>query len=99
KTANVILGNAFDIPGLPVDTHVARLSQRLGLTSAADPARIEQDLAAIVPERDWTLFGLRLIYHGRAVCQARKPACDACALAEECPKVGLNAEPPLRKSS
>lgn len=89
KTANVILGNAFDIPGLPVDTHVSRLAGRLGLTESSDPVVIERDLTAIVARTEWTRFGLRLIYHGRAVCQARKPACDGCQLATLCPRVGV----------
>lgn len=97
KTANVILGNAFGIPGMPVDTHVARLSQRLGLSESADPVRIEQGLTALVPAKEWTAFGLRLIYHGRQVCHARRPSCESCALAEMCPRVGV--ELALRKSS
>src|SRR5687767_13491080 len=71
KTANVILGNAFGVAGLPVDTHVARLSQRLALTRHTQPELIEQDLCAVVAKKEWTLFGLRLIYHGRQVCDAR----------------------------
>lgn len=89
KTANVILGNAFDVPGLPVDTHVTRLSQRLGLTTNTTPERIEEDLTALVPRAEWTRFGLRLIYHGRQVCHARKPLCDGCALVELCPQLGV----------
>ena len=77
KTANVLLGNAFGVPGIPVDTHVARLSQRLGLTRSADPAKIEQDLNALLPRKEWTAFAHRLILHGRRVCHARRPACDA----------------------
>lgn len=89
KTANVLLGNAFGIPGLPVDTHVTRLAGRLGLTASTDPVVIEGDLTALVPSGDWTRFGLRLIYHGRQVCQARKPACGECPLATFCPRVGV----------
>jgi endonuclease III len=89
KTANVILGNAFGVPGLPVDTHVARLSQRLGLTRHTQPELIEQDLCAAVAKKEWTRFGLRLIYHGRQVCHARTPLCDECTLAKLCPKVGV----------
>jgi endonuclease-3 len=97
KTANVVLGNAFGVPGLPVDTHVARLSQRLGLTEHTDPVKIERDLMEIIPEREWTQFGLRLIYHGRKVCQARKPQCEGCGLAPRCPRVGVGppAGPPI----
>lgn len=90
KTANVILGNAFDIPGLPVDTHVARLSRRLGLTTDTRPEKIEDDLCGLVAEKEWTRFGLRLIYHGRQVCDARKPRCEECTLARLCPKVGVS---------
>ena len=89
KTANVILGNAFGVPGLPVDTHVGRLSQRLGLTCSTDPVRIESDLTALVPKKEWTRFGLRMIYHGRQVCHSRSPQCDECTLARLCPKVGV----------
>jgi endonuclease III len=89
KTANVILGNAFGVPGLPVDTHVGRLSHRLGLTRSTDPVRIERELTALVPRKEWTAFGLRLIYHGRQVCHSRSPLCGACTLARMCPKVGV----------
>jgi endonuclease-3 len=89
KTANVILGNAFDIPGLPVDTHVTRLSWRLGLTTETDPVKIERDLTALVPPKGWTMLGHRLIFHGRRVCFARKPRCEECGLAKDCPKTGV----------
>lgn len=86
KTANVVLGNAFSITeGIVVDTHVTRLSQRLGLTSNDDAVKIEQDLIAIVPKEDWTLWSHLLIYHGRAICQARKPKCEICPLLAHCP--------------
>jgi endonuclease-3 len=91
KTANVILGNAFGKPGLPVDTHVARLSQRLGLTESTDPVRIEGELTALLPKKEWTVFGLRMIYHGRQVCHARSPRCGGCTLNRMCPKVGVRA--------
>jgi endonuclease-3 len=93
KTANVVLGNAFGKPGLAVDTHVARLCQRLGLTQKADPVRIETEVTALLPPRDWALFGLRLIHHGRQVCHARKPLCDGCTLARVCPKLGVRGKP------
>jgi endonuclease-3 len=93
KTANVILGNAFGLPGIPVDTHVSRLSQRMGLTTATDPVKIERDLMELVPKKEWTMFGHRMIFHGRQVCHARKPACEKCALADVCPRVGLQATP------
>jgi endonuclease-3 len=86
KTANVVLGNAFGINvGIVVDTHVTRLSQRLGLTKHTDPARIEQDLMPLVPQHDWTLWSHLLIHHGRAICQARKPLCTRCPLRPHCP--------------
>ena len=89
KTANVILGNAFNVPGLPVDTHVTRLSWRLGLTTETDPVKIERDLTALVPPDGWTMLGHRLIFHGRRVCHARNPRCDECTLAKHCPKIGV----------
>jgi endonuclease-3 len=86
KTANVVLGNAFHINvGVTVDTHVSRLSQRLGLTRQTDPVKIEQDLIPIVPQEDWALWSHLLIYHGRAICQARKPRCEVCPLLGDCP--------------
>jgi endonuclease-3 len=86
KTANVVLGNAFDINvGIVVDTHVLRLSQRLGLTANTDPIKVEQDLMAVVPRKTWALFSHLLIFHGRRVCFARKPACADCVLNDICP--------------
>lgn len=86
KTANVILGTAFGIPsGIVVDTHVSRLSQRLGLTGAKTPEKIEDELVKIVPRQDWINFSHLLILHGRQVCKARKPACDLCRVAADCP--------------
>jgi endonuclease-3 len=90
KTANVVLGHAFGLAGIPVDTHVGRLARRLGLTTRSNPVQIERDLNALIPKKDWSLFGLRLIYHGRKVCQARKPRCEGCSLAGVCPKVGVS---------
>jgi endonuclease-3 len=89
KTANVILGNAFGVPGLTVDTHFGRLVRRFGWTAEDDPVRIETAVAALVPRRDWTMFSHRVIFHGRRVCHARKPACGACTLASLCPSYGL----------
>jgi endonuclease-3 len=89
KTANVILGDAFGVPGITVDTHVGRLSRRLGLTLAEDPVKVEFALMELVPKKDWTIFSHRVIFHGRQVCFARKPACSRCALAKLCPKVGV----------
>lgn len=85
KTANVVLGNAFGIPGLPVDTHVGRVAARLGLTAHKDPVKIERDLMEIVPREHWTNFSHQLICHGRAVCRARKPRCGECPLRPLCP--------------
>jgi endonuclease-3 len=89
KTANVVLGAAFDIPGITVDTHLGRLSRRMGLTTHTDPTKVERDLMALLPPREWTMFSHRMIFHGRRVCHARKPRCQECALAGLCPKVGL----------
>jgi endonuclease III len=89
KTANVVLGNAFGVPGITVDTHVGRLSRRLGLTAHTDPAKVERDLMELIPKKDWTMFSHRLIFHGRQVCHARKPGCAGCGLAELCPKAGV----------
>jgi endonuclease-3 len=86
KTANVVLGNAFGIDeGVVVDTHVRRLSNRLGFTTQSDPEKIERDLMQTVPKRDWTVFSHLLILHGRSVCKARKPACEDCAVNDLCP--------------
>jgi endonuclease-3 len=89
KTANVILGNAFSVPGIPVDTHVGRLSRRMGLTKHEDPVKVEHDLMELIPKQDWTMFGHRMIFHGRQVCQSRKPNCDGCTLKKICPKIGV----------
>ena len=89
KTANVVRSVAFGLPGLPVDTHVGRLSRRLGLTVETDPVKVEADLDGIVPARDRGAFSLRLILPGRRGCVARKPRCDSCFLATFCPKVGV----------
>jgi endonuclease-3 len=89
KTANVILGNCFDVPGITVDTHVGRVSRRLALTMNTDPVKVEHDLMEIIPKKDWTIFSHRMIFHGRQICFARKPACDRCALDDVCPKVGV----------
>jgi endonuclease III len=89
KTANVVLGHAFAVPGIAVDTHVARLSGRLGLSTHANPVKIERDLMAIISRKDWSIFGLRLIFHGRQVCHARKPLCEECGLARLCPRLGV----------
>jgi endonuclease-3 len=90
KTANVVLGTAYAIAsGLVVDTHVARVSRRLGLTQQNNPEKIEQDLMALVPQRQWIAFGHRTIQHGRRICAARKPKCDLCPLNDICPRIGV----------
>lgn len=94
KTANVILGNAFGIPGLPVDTHVGRLARRLGWTVQEDPVRIEHELGAMFPRRDWTALSHHLIFHGRRVCHSRRPACGACPVAALCPSFGVGETDP-----
>jgi len=88
KTANVILGNAFGVPGLTVDTHFARLVGRWRWTDALDPVKIETAVGQLIERRDWTMLSHRIIFHGRRVCHARKPACVACPLARECPAYG-----------
>lgn len=85
KTALVVLGNAFGFPGLTVDTHFGRLMRRLGLTGEKTPVKIERDIAQLVPEEEWTMFSHRVIFHGRQVCHARTPECDACVLRDMCP--------------
>jgi endonuclease III len=90
KTANVILGTFFGLAtGVVVDTHVSRLSQRMGLTKQEDPVKIELDLMELIPEKDWILFGHSMIWHGRKVCIARKPKCSICPVEKECPKIGV----------
>ena len=90
KTANVVLATCFDIPsGIIVDTHVARIAPRMGLSRQRDPDRIEQDLMAIVPEDQWTWFGPAMVLFGRYVCTAKKPACATCPLQDVCPKIGV----------
>ena len=88
KTANVILGNAFGVPGITVDTHFSRLVQRWRWTTEADPVKIEHAVGALVEKREWTMLSHRVIFHGRRVCHARKPACGACSLASWCPSYG-----------
>ncbi len=102
KTANVVLAHAFGIhSGVTVDTHVKRLSDRLGLTKNTDPIHIERDLMRLLPSEEWENFSIRLIYHGRAICKARNPACQACLIADLCPSANLPqlAEIPSAASS
>ncbi|MEP6760054.1 MAG: endonuclease III [Sporichthyaceae bacterium] len=88
KTANVVLGNAFGVPGITVDTHVGRLSRRFDWTADHDPDKVEAEVGALFPRKDWTMLSHRLIWHGRRICHARKPACGACPLAGLCPSYG-----------
>lgn len=88
KTANVVLGNAFGVPGITVDTHFGRLARRFGWTTQTDPDKIESEVGALIPRSEWTMLSHRLIWHGRRVCHARRPACGACALARLCPSFG-----------
>jgi endonuclease-3 len=97
KTANVVLGTAFGIAaGVVVDTHVGRLSIRLGLTAHKDPIKAERDLMAVLPRREWIAFAHRMIHHGRRICTARSPKCEICPLDDICPKIGVAA--PAKKS-
>jgi endonuclease-3 len=96
KTANVILGNAFGVPGLTVDTHFGRLVRRFGWTAETDPVKVESAVAALLPKAEWTMFSHRVIFHGRRVCHARTPACGACAIAQLCPSYGEGETDPAR---
>jgi endonuclease III len=99
KTANVLLGHVFGEAGLVVDTHVRRLAYRLGLTRETDPEKIERDLQTLLKPAEWTPFSMRLILHGRTVCHARKPRCDVCALAADCPRNGVAQGPRARSEA
>ena len=89
KTANVVLGHAFGIPGITVDTHFGRLSRRFEWTSAMDPVKVEHEVGLLIPEKEWTNLSQRMIWHGRRICHSRKPACGACPLAKICPSAGI----------
>ena len=95
KTANVVLGNAFDVPGITVDTHVGRLVRRFGWTEETDPVKVELAVGALFPKRDWTMLSHVLIFHGRRTCHARKPACGACPVARWCPSYGEGETDPV----
>ncbi|MGH3623170.1 MAG: endonuclease III [Sciscionella sp.] len=95
KTANVVLGNAFGVPGITVDTHFGRLVRRWGWTLEEDPVKVEHAIGELIPRRDWTMLSHRVIFHGRRVCHARKPACGACLLAEDCPSAGTGPLDPV----
>lgn len=88
KTANVVLGNAFGVPGITVDTHFGRLVRRFGWTTSEDPEKVEQEIGALFPKSEWTMLSHRLIFHGRRVCHSRRPACGACPIAPLCPAYG-----------
>ncbi len=88
KTANVILGNAFDVPGISVDTHFGRLARRWGWTDLEDPVKVERAVGELIPKRAWTMLSHRVIFHGRRVCHARRPACGVCPVARDCPSFG-----------
>jgi len=96
KTAFVVLGNAFGQPGITVDTHFGRLARRLGFTDETDPVKVEDAVGALFPRRDWTMLSHRLIFHGRRVCHARRPACGACPIARWCPSYGEGETDPER---
>jgi endonuclease-3 len=96
KTANVVLGNAFGLPGIAVDTHVLRLTARWKWTADTDPVKVESDIAALIPRKDWTALSSRTTWHGRRVCHARKPACGACAIAPLCPSAGIGETDPAK---
>jgi endonuclease-3 len=96
KTANVILGNAFDVPGITVDTHFGRLARRFGWTTQDDPVKVEHEVGALFPKRDWTMLSHRLIFHGRRMCHARKPACGVCPVARLCPAYGEGELDPVK---
>ncbi len=96
KTANVVLGNAFGVPGITVDTHLGRLSRRFGWTGSDEPVQVEADVAALIPKTEWTMLSHRVIWHGRRVCHARRPACGACVVARLCPSYGVGATDPVQ---
>jgi endonuclease-3 len=96
KTANVVLGNAFDVPGITVDTHFGRLVRRFGWTEEEDPVKVEHLIGALFPRSEWTLLSHRLIFHGRRVCHARKPACGACPVAALCPSRTIGETDPVK---
>ena len=96
KTANVVLGDAFGVPGITVDTHFGRLVRRFGWTELEDPVKVEHAIGELFPRKDWTLLSHRLIYHGRRVCHAKRPACAACPIAKLCPSRGIGEQDPVK---
>lgn len=99
KTANVMRGHAFGQPGFVVDTHVRRLTRRFGMTRRSEPDKIERELCSLLPEAEWTAFSMRLILHGRTVCKARSPHCEDCALAADCPRIGVEVRSEAKGSA
>lgn len=95
KTANVVLGNAFDVPGITVDTHFGRLARRFGWTTSQDAVTVEREVGELVGRQDWTMLSHRMIFHGRRVCHSRRPACGACSLRRDCPSAGIGQEDPV----
>ena len=95
KTANVVLGHAFGVPGITVDTHFGRLSRRFNWTKEHDPVKVELEVGALIPQEEWTNLSQRMIWHGRRICHSRKPACGACPLAKLCPSVGIGEMDPV----
>jgi endonuclease-3 len=96
KTANVVLGHAFGIPGITVDTHFGRLSRRFGWSKQNDPVKVEFEVGELIPEKEWTNLSQRMIWHGRRICHSRKPACGACPLAKLCPSYGIGEIDPIK---
>ncbi|WP_409437868.1 endonuclease III [Mycobacterium sp. SMC-14] len=99
KTANVILGNAFGVPGITVDTHFGRLVRRWAWTSEEDPVKVEHAVGELIERKEWTLLSHRVIFHGRRVCHARKPACGVCVLAKDCPSFGIGPTAPMEAAA
>ncbi|MHC1563487.1 endonuclease III [Actinomycetospora sp. C-140] len=96
KTANVVLGNAFGVPGITVDTHFGRLARRFAWTESEDPVQVEKEVGELIPRKDWTMLSHRLIFHGRRVCHAKTPACGACSLRRDCPSSGTGQQDPVK---
>jgi endonuclease-3 len=96
KTANVVLGHAFNIPGITVDTHFGRLSRRFGWTTETDPVKVELEVGELIKQEEWTNLSQRMIWHGRRICHSRKPACGACPLSKHCPSFGIGELDPER---
>ncbi len=99
KTANVVLGNAFGVPGITVDTHFGRLARRFGWTAEEDPVKVEHAVGALIPKRDWTMLSHLLIFHGRRTCHAKKPACGVCPVSRLCPSYGIGETDPEKATA